>query len=89
MKILERRLKNGTKCYIIYKKGYTMKQAMFSVNFGAAEKGLIPGLAHFLEHKVFEQRNLNVFEAFSERCADVNAFTNFNTTAYYFSCRLK
>ncbi len=86
MKILERRLKNGTRCYIIYKKGYVMKQAMFSVNFGAAEKGFVPGLAHFLEHKVFEQRNLNVFDAFSSRCADVNAFTNFNTTAYYFSC---
>ena len=86
MKILERRLKNGTKCYIIYKKGYVMKQAMFSVNFGAAEKGFVPGLAHFLEHKVFEQRELNVFDAFSSRCADVNAFTNFNTTAFYFNC---
>ncbi|MCD8090376.1 MAG: insulinase family protein [Clostridiales bacterium] len=89
MKIYFRLLQNGTKCYIIYKSGYKMTRAAFSVNFGSADSGVIPGCAHFLEHKVFEQKEGNVFEAFSENSADVNAYTNFNTTAYYFDCSEK
>ncbi len=64
-----------------------MTRAAFSVNFGSAESEYIPGCAHFLEHKVFEQKDKNIFEEFSRNYADVNAYTNFNTTAYYFTCR--
>ena len=35
---------------------------------------------------MFEQENYNVFEEFSKNGASSNAFTNFNTTAYYFNC---
>ncbi|MCD7905403.1 MAG: insulinase family protein [Clostridiales bacterium] len=63
-----------------------MKRAVFSVNFGSAETDCIPGCAHFLEHKVFEQKDKNVIKEFSENSAEVNAFMNFNTTAYYFTC---
>lgn len=86
IKISFRQLQNGTKCYIIYKKGYKMKEAMFSVNFGSGNGEVIPGTAHFLEHKVFEQKEMDVFREFSAKDASVNAFTNFNTTSYYFTC---
>ena len=86
MKISARQLQNGTKCYIIYKKDWKMKEAMFSVNFGSADDSVIPGTAHLLEHKVFEQKDMDVFKEFSSKNASVNAFTNFNTTAYYFIC---
>ena len=45
------------------------------------------GLAHFLEHKLFESSdNEGVFEKFKKFGADVNAFTNHLITNYYFSC---
>ncbi|MGL5330737.1 MAG: EF-P 5-aminopentanol modification-associated protein YfmH, partial [Peptostreptococcaceae bacterium] len=45
------------------------------------------GIAHFLEHKMFEQPNGgNAFDEFSKYGANANAFTNFTMTAYLFSC---
>jgi Predicted Zn-dependent peptidases len=43
------------------------------------------GIAHFLEHKLFEDPEKDFFEKFSSLGADVNAFTNFNQTSYLFS----
>ncbi len=39
----------------------------------------------FLEHKLFEEPDSNIFEKFSKMGADVNAFTNFNQTSYLFT----
>jgi len=45
-----------------------------------------PGLAHFLEHKLFENHNgMDVMEKFSELSCNVNAFTSYNETVYYFN----
>jgi len=45
-----------------------------------------PGLAHFLEHKLFENANgIDVMERFSELSCNVNAFTSYNETVYYFN----
>lgn len=45
-----------------------------------------PGLAHFLEHKLFENHNgMDVMERFTELSCNVNAFTSYNETVYYFS----
>ncbi len=88
-------LSTGIKCYIIPKKGYKEKQAMISVNYGSVdnnfsyndEKCEMPeGIAHFLEHKLFEEEGGNIFDEFSKLGSTVNAFTNFTTTAYYFNC---
>jgi len=93
--IYENTLKNGIKCFIIPKKGFLEKQVMFAVNYGSVDNMFIEsgslkkepeGLAHFIEHKLFEQEDYNVFEEFSKYGANSNAFTNFNTTAYYFNC---
>ncbi|MEG0841200.1 MAG: pitrilysin family protein [Erysipelotrichaceae bacterium] len=43
------------------------------------------GIAHFLEHKMFEEEEQDVMDLFSEMGANVNAFTSYNETAYYFS----
>ncbi|MCD8239213.1 MAG: insulinase family protein [Clostridiales bacterium] len=86
MKIFDKRLKNGTRCYIIDKEGCVSKEALLAVNFGSADRDAKAGCAHFLEHKVFEQKQLNVFDEFGKHGANVNAFTNFSQTAYYFSC---
>ncbi len=45
------------------------------------------GVAHFLEHKMFENADgEDTFVKFSRTGADANAYTDFRTTAYLFSC---
>ncbi|MCL2352938.1 MAG: insulinase family protein [Firmicutes bacterium] len=84
-------LRNGLKCFVIPKKEYVEKQAAFVVKYGSADRlgGQEPppdGVAHFMEHKMFEDPELNMYDAFMKNGADVNAYTNFTVTAYYFTC---
>lgn len=44
------------------------------------------GIAHFLEHKLFENEDCDVFELYAKTGASGNAFTSFDKTAYLFSC---
>jgi len=87
----------GLKAFIIPKKGYSKKYAMFSTNFGSIDskfnlygKGEIievpDGVAHFLEHKLFEQTDGNAMEMFADMGVSSNAFTSFSQTSYLFSC---
>jgi len=68
----------------IPKKGYAEKQAAIVVKCGGLESP--SGIAHFLEHKMFEDAEINFFEAFAKNGAMVNAYTHFTHTVYYFSC---
>ncbi len=43
------------------------------------------GIAHFLEHKIFEMDNNDASLIFSKNGANVNAYTSYNETCYYFS----
>ena len=44
------------------------------------------GIAHFLEHKLFERENSeDIMAAFTKLGADSNAFTSFTNTSYLFS----
>lgn len=55
----------------------------------AKETGLtiVPdGIAHFLEHKMFESESGDVFPRFARGGASANAFTTFDQTTYLFSC---
>lgn len=92
--IISRRLENGAMCYVLPKKGYNEKEVMIAFNYGSAdtefsdENGRVQqtgGIAHFLEHKMFEEEDSNIFDSFSRLGLSANAYTNFNTTAYYFS----
>ena len=92
------KLENGLDVYFMPKKGFTKKYAVLATNYGSNELEFIPigedkkirvneGIAHFLEHKMFEQPDGgNAFDLFSKYGASANAFTNFTTTAYLFSC---
>ncbi|MDY0396422.1 insulinase family protein [Virgibacillus halophilus] len=70
--------------------------AIFSTNYGSIDREFIPidgskletvpdGVAHFLEHKLFEKEDRDVFEDFGKQGASANAFTSFTQTAYLFS----
>ena len=88
---------SGLKCYFIKKTGYNKKTAMFGTHYGSIDNVFkvqgsdkeieVPdGIAHFLEHKLFEQQDGNMLDKFSKLGASPNAFTSFNQTVYYFSC---
>lgn len=86
----------GMPLYILPKPGYQKKYAIFAAHFGSidnrfrvegsAEPATIPeGVAHFLEHKLFEDERGNVFDRFAALGASSNAFTTFTHTGYLFS----
>lgn len=85
---------SGVNVYVMPKKGYDKCHAMFATRYGSIESKFekdgeiinIPdGTAHFLEHKLFEEEDGNVFDKFAVLGASANAFTNFTSTAYHFS----
>jgi len=89
-------LDSGLNIYFVPKKGYKQKHAIFAADYGSNDNHFVPigerdpikvpaGVAHFLEHKLFEDRDMDIFDRFSRLGASVNAYTNFNQTAYLFS----
>lgn len=92
--VISKNLDNKAMCCLIPKKGYNEKEVMIAFNYGSAnidfkvgdeEISQPYGIAHFLEHKMFEDKNINIFDSFARLGLSANAYTNFNTTAYYFS----
>jgi len=88
-------LPSGLKCYIIPKRSFVQKQAVICVNYGSVDTRFVhggrehatpAGVAHFIEHKLFDKKDTDIFTEFSRLGGSVNAFTNFVNTAYYFSC---
>jgi predicted Zn-dependent peptidase len=89
-------LENGLKVYVLEKKGFNKTYATFTTHYGSVDNHFKPlgkneevkvpdGIAHFLEHKLFEKEHGDVFQDFSKQGASANAFTTFNRTAYLFS----
>ena len=88
-------LPNGLPVLIVPKPGFTKKLAYFVTDFGSihtaftvdGENRTVPeGIAHYLEHKLFDMPDGDVTEAFAALGASVNAFTGYDMTAYYYSC---
>lgn len=96
-KLLYKKLKNNLEIFYMPKKGFAKKYAILATNYGSNDLEFISpfdgehiklneGIAHFLEHKMFEQPDgSDAFAEFSKHGANANAFTNFNMTAYLFS----
>lgn len=88
---------SGLDVYIMPRAGYNHNYAMFGTKYGSVDSEFIvpgekeitevpDGIAHFLEHKMFDMPDgSNVFDKFSKYGGDANAFTSFNMTAYIFS----
>ncbi len=85
---------NGMEIILIKKEGYVKSYAGIGVKFGASnltyeENGNIfklkPGIAHFLEHKLFAQKEgFDAFSKFTKMNASSNAYTTNDKTVYYF-----
>ncbi|WP_407372500.1 EF-P 5-aminopentanol modification-associated protein YfmH [Carnobacterium sp.] len=94
--ILHETMANGLEVYIIPKKGFNKSFATFTTKYGSIDNHFVPldkddytkvpdGIAHFLEHKLFEKEDGDVFNKFGRLGASANAFTSFTRTAYLFS----
>ena len=86
---------SGLKIYILEKPLYNSAYAIFGTKYGSidncfsvnGEKVEVPeGIAHFLEHKLFESEDGDAFTRYAETGAYANAFTSFDKTCYLFSC---
>lgn len=90
------KLENGITVIIIPKNTTKKKYVIWGVNFGSidnhfkvnGEEIYIPdGVAHFLEHKMFEQENgKNSLDTLMALGIDANAYTTSDHTAYLFEC---
>lgn len=90
-------LENGLEVYLYKKEGFVKKGAFFVTKYGSSCNDFKPigedeivsfpkGIAHFLEHKLFESEdNEKVFEKFKKNGADVNAYTSHSITNYFFT----
>ena len=89
-------LRNGLTVEVVPRPGFTKKLAYFVTDFGSIHTSFelegrqytVPaGVAHFLEHKMFDMPDGRDVTAELAACgAGVNAFTSFDVTAYYFAC---
>ena len=91
---LKETLDNGLRVVIFHRPEYAMTTCAFGTPFGALDVDqkvgeetlhFTPGLAHFLEHKLFESTGRDMMALFSALGASVNAFTSYKETVYYFS----
>ena len=93
--VFSAKLDNGLMIYVIKKEGFAKKYAYFATNYGGADRRFryngqwieTPmGVAHFLEHKMFDMPDGNALNMLSEKGASPNAYTSLDITAYHFEC---
>lgn len=88
---------SGLAIYLYPKESCSTAYAVFGTRYGSidncfrrsdeAEAETVPeGIAHFLEHKLFESEEGDAFDRYAETGASANAFTSFESTCYLFSC---
>ena len=95
-KLFYEKLDNGLDVYIIKKEKFYTEEAVLVTNFGGLDLEFVPinedkmvtmpsGIAHFLEHKLFEQEDgESVHDFYNKTGTYVNAATDYKTTKYYF-----
>ena len=94
--ICEQTLANGLKVHLIPKPGFAKTEVALSVAYGAVDRDVFlsdepevitfpDGIAHFLEHMLFESESENISQQFSAVGANVNAYTSSTRTSFFFS----
>lgn len=72
--------------YAIFGTKYGSVDTTFKTKNDSSYITVPEGIAHYLEHKLFESEECDTFELFAKTGASANAFTSFDCTAYLFSC---
>ena len=91
--IWSERLPNGLEIRVVSKPGYAKKYAFFATRYGGMDirfrlngnwLDTPAGIAHYLEHKMFDTKEGNALQELAKNGAELNAFTSSSMTAYYF-----
>lgn len=87
---------SGLTIYVYPKEGYSSTYAIFGTKYGSVNNTFkvdgkdtvhVPdGIAHYLEHKLFESEDGDAFSRYAKTGANANAYTSFDKTCYLFSC---
>ena len=86
---------SGLPIFVCPKPGYQSAYAVFAVKYGSVDTTFVEdgrevevpeGIAHYLEHKLFENEDCDAFERYAHTGASANAYTSFERTAYLFNC---
>ena len=94
-KLYSEQLLNGLPVFVVPKPGFHKKYAFFATNYGGIDRRFRlsgkwtdtpAGVAHFLEHKMFDTKDGNALEQLSANGASPNAYTSTDITAYHFEC---
>ncbi len=95
-KVYKEVLDNGLEIYLFPRKNVSKKVIMWGTKFGAVdndfsvngERITVPdGIAHYLEHKMFEQRSgINALDKLTSIGVDANAYTGSTETVYLYEC---
>jgi len=88
-------LPNGLRIFVVPKPGFAKKFAFFATNYGSLDTSFTfdgthfcsaDGVAHYLEHKMFDTEDGHALQDMSATGASPNAFTSYQMTAYHFEC---
>lgn len=99
-KVYKTVLDNGLRVFICPKKGFIKKIGMYGTIYGSIDNDFVDittgqrikvedGIAHFLEHKLFEQEGDNALDVFAKMGVSSNAYTSFDHTVYFFETSTK
>ena len=89
------KLPNGLTVAVVPRSGFQKKLAYFVTDYGSLHTAFTmdgkayrspDGVAHYLEHKLFDMPRGEISGEFAALGANPNAFTSYDMTAYYFSC---
>ena len=94
-KVYSGTLANGLSVFVVPKRGFHKSYAFFATDYGGADRRFKlagnwidtpEGVAHFLEHKMFDTEDGNALTTLSANGASPNAYTSTDITAYHFEC---
>ncbi|WP_411655915.1 EF-P 5-aminopentanol modification-associated protein YfmH [Anaeromassilibacillus sp. SJQ-1] len=88
---------SGLRIFVYPKEQNNSTYAVFGTRYGSvdttfkrsdeADACTVPaGIAHYLEHKLFESEDGDAFARYAKTGANANAYTSFDVTCYLFSC---
>ena len=88
---------SGLEILVWEMEGFRTTEALFGTKYGSINTRfrtlqdqdvcVVPeGIAHFLEHKLFENEDCDAFALYAKTGANANAYTSFDKTCYLFSC---
>ncbi len=91
--VSRKKLENGLELRVVRRPGYVRKYAFFAARYGGMDTRFQlngqwidtpPGIAHYLEHKMFDTEDGNALKDLAQNGAEPNAFTANAMTGYYF-----